>query len=75
MVCAHMKDAGHRGIVATLQRLQGYCSGFGVEVHVPEFVKQCLYCMDSKVDEKIPRQLGETVPGRRPGEVSHFDYL
>ena len=25
MVCAHMKDAGHRGAVATLQRLSEYC--------------------------------------------------
>ena len=25
MVCAHMKDAGHWGVVTALQRLQGYC--------------------------------------------------
>ena len=54
MVCAHMKDAGHLGVVATLQRLQGYCCWFCMEVHVTEFVKQCLHCMDSKVGEKIP---------------------
>ena len=39
------------------------------------FVKQCLHCMDSKAGEKIPRPLGETVHGRRLGEVLHFDYL
>jgi len=29
MVCAHMKEAGHRGSVATLQRLQEYCCWSG----------------------------------------------
>ena len=31
--------------------------------------------MDSKAGEKVPRPLGETVHGTRPGEVVHFDYL
>ena len=28
MVCAHMKDAGHRGVMVTLQQLQGHCCWF-----------------------------------------------
>ena len=75
MVCAHMKDAGHRGTVATLHRLSEYCCWFRMEEHVTEFVKQCLHCMDSKAGEKVPRPLGETVHGTRPGEVVHVDYL
>ena len=75
MVCVYMKGAGHRGVVATLQRLQRYCCWFRIEVHVTEFVKQCLHCMDSNAGEKIPRPLGETVHGRRPDEVLYFDYL
>ena len=55
MVCVYMKGAGHRGIVGTLQRLQGYCCWFRMEVHVTEFVKQCLHCIDSKAGEKVPR--------------------
>ena len=31
--------------------------------------------MDSKAGEKVPRPLGETVHGTRPGEVFSFDYL
>ena len=31
--------------------------------------------MDSKAGEKMPRPLGETVHGTRPGEVVHFDHL
>ena len=73
MVCTHMKDPGHRGLVATLQQLQGYCSWFHMEVHVTEFVEQCLHCMGSKAGEKIPRPLGETVHWTRPGEFLHFD--
>ena len=54
------------GVVATLQRLQGYCCWFCMEIHVTEFVKQCLHCMDSKAGEKIPRPLGETMHRTRP---------
>ena len=46
-----------------------------MEVHETEFVKQCLHYMDSKAGENIPRPLGETVHGTRPGEVLYFDYL
>ena len=46
MVCAHMKEAGHRGAVATLQRLTECCRWFRTEEHVDEFVKQCLHYMD-----------------------------
>ena len=45
---------GDRGVVATLQQIQDYCCWFCVEVHVTEFVKQCIHCMDSKTGEKIP---------------------
>ena len=58
MVCAHMKDAGHRGTVATLQRMSEYCCWFRMADHVIEFVQQCLHCMDSKAGEKVPRPLG-----------------
>ena len=61
--------------VANLEGLQGYLCWFRMEVHVTEFVKQCLHCMDSKAGVKIQRPLGETVHESRPGEVLHFDYL
>ena len=31
MVCAHVKEAGHRGAVVTLQRLSAYCCWFCME--------------------------------------------
>ena len=72
MVCAHIKEVGHRGAVATLQQLSEYCCWFRTEEHV---VKQCLHCMDSRTAKKVPRPLWETVHGARPGKVVHFDYL
>ena len=41
----HMKDAEHQGIVAASQRLLGYCCRSRMEVHLTEFIKQCLHCM------------------------------
>ena len=70
-----MKEAGHRAAVATLHRLSDYCCWFCTEECVAEFVKQCLHRTDSEAGEKVPRPLGETVHGTRPGEVVHFDNL
>ena len=58
-----------------LQWLQGYCCWFPMEVHVAEFVMQCLHFMDSKTGKKIPRSLEDMVQGTRPDKVLHFDYL
>ena len=74
MAPTHMEDAEHRGVVATLQWLQGWSFWFRMEVHVTGFVKQCLQCIDSKAGEKVPRPLGKTVHGTRTGEVLYFDY-
>ena len=70
-----MRDAGHRGVAATLVRLQEFCASQGMENQVREFVRQCLHCADSRADEVVPHPLGETVHGTMPGEVVHFDYL
>ena len=42
---------------------------------MPEFVRQCFYCADTRSGEVVPRPLGETVHGTAPNEVVHFDYL
>ena len=75
MICAHMRDAGHRGVAATLVRLQEYCVWSGMEADVREFVRQCLHCADTRSGDVVPRPLGETVHGTAPNEVVHFDYL
>ena len=75
MVCAHMCDAGHRGVAATIVRLRQFCVWSGMETAVREFVKQCLHCADTRSGEVVPRPLGKTVHGTAPNEVVHFDYV
>ena len=75
MICAHMRDAGHRGVAATLVRLQEFCVWSGMEAQMREFVRQCLHCADTRSGDVVPRPLGETVHGTAPNEVEHFDYL
>ena len=72
MICAHMRDAGHRG-VATLVRLQEFGVWSGMEAQMREFVRQCLHCADTRSGDVAPRPLGETV--NAPNEVVHFDYF
>ena len=75
MICAHMRDAGHRGVAATLVRLQEFCVWSGMESHVRDFVGQCLHCADTRSGDVVPRPLGETVHGTAPNEVVHFRLL
>ena len=75
MVCAHMQEAGHRGICATMHRLGAYCVWEGMKEDVTEFVQQCLHCVDSRAGNVVPRPLGEILHGTEVGEVLHFDYL
>ena len=75
MVCAHMQEAGHRGICATMHRLGAYCVWEGMKEDVTEFVQQCLHCVDSRVGNVLPRPFGEILLGTEVGEVLHFDYL
>ena len=48
MVCAHMQDAGHRGVTATTHRLGAYYAWDNMEKDIAKFVRQCLHCIDSK---------------------------
>ncbi|CAM9462267.1 unnamed protein product [Sphacelaria rigidula] len=75
MICAHMRDAGHHGVAATLVRLQEFCVWQRIKTHVHEFVRQCLHRVDSRAGDVVPRPLGETVHGTTPNEVVHFDFL
>ena len=75
MVCAHMQEAGHRGICATMHRLGAYCVWEGMKEDVAEFVQQCLHCVDSRAGNVVPRPLGGIFHGTEVGEVLHFDYL
>ena len=70
MMCAHMQEAGHRGICATMHRLGAYCVWEGMK-----FVQQCRHYVDFRVGNMVPRPLGEIFHGTEVGDVLHFDYL
>ena len=40
-----------------------------MESHVREFVRECLYCVDTRAGEIVPRPCGDTVHATAPGEV------
>lgn len=67
MVCAHMKQEGHRPVAATV--------GSRMDVQVAEFMHSWLHCMNSNAGEMVLCPFGETAHGARPGEVQCFDYL
>ncbi|CAM9937055.1 unnamed protein product, partial [Sphacelaria rigidula] len=72
MICAHMRDAGNRGVATTLVRSQEFSVWQGIETHVREIVRQCLHCADSRAGDFVPRPLDETVHGTTPNEVVFF---
>ena len=57
MICAHMRDAGHRGVAATLLRVQTFCVWSGMEAQMREFVRQCLHCACLLYTSPSPRDL------------------
>ena len=75
MVCAHMQDAGHRGVRATTHCLGAYCAWDNMEKDIAKLIRQCLHCTDSKAGNAVPRPLGDLVHGTEVGDVLHFDYL
>ena len=75
MVCAHMQDAGHRGVRVTIHRLGAYCVWDNMEKDTAKFIRQCLHCTDSKAVNAMPRPLGDLVPDTEVGDVLHFNYL
>jgi hypothetical protein len=72
MMCAHMQDAGHRGVRSTTHRLGAYCAWDNMETDIAKFVRQYLHCTNSKVGNAIPRPLGHLVHGTEMGDVLHY---
>ena len=60
-----MRDAGHRGVAATLVRLQEFCAWSDMEVQMREFVRQCLHCTDTRSGDVVPRPLVRRSTGPR----------
>ena len=75
LVCAHLEGAGHRGVDATMARLERHCVWEGMAGDVRNMTRLCLYCADTEAGLLVPRTLEETPHGREPNAVVHFDFL
>lgn len=75
MICAHMREAGHRVVAATLVKLQEFCEWSRMKVCVRAFVRQCLHSAGTRSGDVIPCPPGEAAHGTAPNDVVHFDYL
>ena len=75
LVCAHLEGAGHRGVDATMARLERHCVWESMAGDVGDMIRLCLYCADTKAGALVPRPLQETPYGRQPNAVVHLDNL
>ena len=48
LVCAHLEGAGHRGVDATMARLERHCVWESMAGDVGDMIRLCLYCADTK---------------------------
>ena len=63
LVCAHLEGAGHRGVDATMARLERHCVWEGMADDVQDMIRLCLYCADTKAGALVPRTLEQTPRG------------
>ena len=54
---AHMDGAEHRGIDATMARLERHCVWEDMAGNVSDMTRLCLYCADTKAGALVPRTL------------------
>ena len=71
LVCAHLQGDGHRGVDATLVRLEGHCVWKGMADDVRGMIRLCLCCADTKAGALVPRTLEQTPHEREPNAVVH----
>ena len=73
-MCAHLEGAEHRGVNATMARLEQHCVREGMAGDVRDMTRVCLYCADTKAGALVPRTLEESPHGRDPNAVVHSNY-
>lgn len=65
----------HRGKVSTLHVLRTCCVWDSIEAELDDFVQQCLYCVESKVEKLKLRSLGELMHSEGIGEAITLIYF
>ena len=75
LVYAHLEGTGHRGVDATMARLERHCVWEGMVGDVGDMTRLCLYCADTKSGALMRRVLEEILHGRELNAVVHSDFL
>ena len=75
---ARLEGVGHRGVGATMARLERHCVREGMADDVRDMTRLCLYCADSKAGALVPFSApyaGKNPHGRQLNAVLNFDFL
>jgi hypothetical protein len=72
---AHCRSAGHRACEATLGAIKKYVELTTTTKDVKVFVQNCLHCVATIPEDKVPRLLGTQLHATNSNEILHFDFL
>jgi Integrase core domain/Integrase zinc binding domain len=72
---AQCRSAGHRAYEATLGAIKEYVAWTTMAKDVKVFVQNCLHCVATIPEDKVPRPLGTQLHATKPNEILHFDFL
>jgi Integrase zinc binding domain len=72
---ANRRSAGHRAYEATLGAIKEYVPWITMAKDVNVFVQNCLHCVATIPEDKVPRPLGTQLHATKPKEILHFDSL
>jgi Integrase core domain/Integrase zinc binding domain len=72
---AHCRSAGHRAYEATLGAIKKYVVWTTMAKDFKVFAQNCLHCVATIPEDKVPRPLGTQLHATKPNEILHFDFL
>jgi Integrase zinc binding domain len=72
---AHCLSAGHRAYEAMLGAIKEYVAWTTMAKDVKVFVQNCLHCVATIPEDKVPRPLDTQLHATKPNEILHFDFL
>jgi hypothetical protein len=74
LVIGHCGSAGHRGYDSTKTAISDRFWWDGMKADIKFFISKCLHCLKC-YPAIIPRPMGESIHGKHPNEVVHYDYV
>jgi hypothetical protein len=71
----HCRSAGRRAFEATLGAIKEYVAWTTLAKDAKFFVQNCLHCVATVLEDKVPRPMGTQVHATMPNEILHFGFL